>query len=70
MCFIDLEGRVSFAYVPVRDQNLVVRGWNWRLICFCVFFLVFENGFKMKSQVANENWFVFLILKKNYLKWN
>jgi len=26
MCFIDLEGRVSFAYVPVRDQNLVVRG--------------------------------------------
>jgi len=24
--FIDLEGRVSFAYVPVRDQNLVVRG--------------------------------------------
>jgi len=26
--FIDLEGRVSFAYVPVRDQNLVVRGRN------------------------------------------
>jgi len=26
--FIDLEGRVSFAYVPVRDQNLVVRGKN------------------------------------------
>jgi len=48
MYFIDLEGRVSFAYVPVRDQNLVVRGWNWRLICFCVF-LVFENGFKMKK---------------------
>ena len=21
MCFIDLEGRVSFAYVPVRDQK-------------------------------------------------
>jgi len=26
--FIDLEGQVSFAYVPVRDQNLVVRGRN------------------------------------------
>jgi len=26
--FIDLEGRVSFAYVPVRDQNLVVRSKN------------------------------------------
>jgi len=26
MCFIDLKGRVSFAYVPVRDQNLVVQG--------------------------------------------
>jgi len=36
-CFIDLEGRVSFAYVPVKDQNLVVRGRNERLIC-CVFF--------------------------------
>jgi len=26
--FIDLEGRVSFAYVLVWDQNLVVRGKN------------------------------------------
>jgi hypothetical protein len=26
--FIDLEGQVSSAYVPVRDQNLVVRGRN------------------------------------------
>jgi len=42
--FIDLEGRVSFAYVPVRDQNLVVRGKNWRLICF-VFFISFEERF-------------------------
>jgi len=24
--FIDLKGRVSSAYVPVRDQNHVVRG--------------------------------------------
>jgi len=66
MYFIDLGGRVSFAYVPVRDQNLVVRGWNWRLIVFV--FFSFENGFKMESQVANENWFVFLILKK--ITWN
>jgi len=36
--FIDLEGRVSFAYVPVRDQNLVVRGKKWRLICFVFFY--------------------------------
>ena len=42
MCFIDLEGRVSFAYVPVRDQNLVVRGRNCRLIR-CVFFINFEK---------------------------
>jgi len=49
--FIDLEGRVSFAYVPVRDQNLVVRGKKRRLICF-VFFISFEKGFKMKSQTA------------------
>jgi len=39
----------SFAYVPVRDQNLVVQGKNFRLIGF-VFFINFEKGFKMKSQ--------------------
>jgi len=43
--FIDLEGRVSFAYVPVRNQNLVVRGRNRRLICF-VFFISFEKVLK------------------------
>jgi len=42
--FIDLEGQVSFAYVPVRDQNLVVRDKNWRLIG-CVFFISFEKRF-------------------------
>jgi len=42
--FIDLEGRVSFAYVPVKDQNLVVRGKNRRLTCF-VFFISFEKRF-------------------------
>jgi len=36
--FYCLEGRVSFAYVPVRDQNLVVRGKNWRLIGFVFFY--------------------------------
>jgi len=39
--FIDLEGQVSFAYVPVRDQNLVVWGKKmpkWQKIeCVCVF---------------------------------
>ena len=34
-----------------------------RLTCF-VFFISFEKSFKVKSQVANENWFVFFILKK------
>jgi len=51
----------------VRDQNLVVRGRNWRLIG-CVFFISFEKAFKMKSQVANMNWFVFFNLKENRLK--
>jgi len=36
--FIDSEGQVSFAYVPVRYQKLVVRGKNFRLICFCIFY--------------------------------
>jgi len=43
--FYDLEGRMSLAYVPARDQNLVVRGRNYRLIGF-------EKSFKVKSQVA------------------
>jgi len=33
-----------------------------------VFFISFEKGFKMKSQVAKINWFVFFkekLLKKN-----
>jgi len=51
--FIDLEGRVSFAYVPVRDQNLVVQGKNWRLICF-VFFISFEKILKWKAKWQNK----------------
>jgi len=34
------------------------------LICFIFFFISFEKGFKIKSQVANKNWFVFFILKE------
>jgi len=57
----------SFAYVPVRDQNLVVRGKNF--VWFVLYFLfVFEKGFKVKRQVAKWNWFVFFILKKKKLK--
>jgi len=33
-----------------------------------VFFISFEKGFKMKSQVASKNWFVFFNLKENRLK--
>jgi len=69
MCFIDLEGRVSFAYVPVRDQNLVVRGWNWRLICF-VFLLVLKNVLKWKAKWQMRIDLCFLILKKNTWSWN
>ena len=59
---------MSFAYVPVRDQNLVVQDRNWRLIG-CVFFIsFFEKSFKIKSQVANMNWLVFFNLKENKLK--
>jgi len=45
MCFIDLEGRVSFAYVPVRDQNLVVRGSKLTFdlfLCFLVLKMVLK----------------------------
>jgi len=69
--FIDLEGRVSFAYVPVKDQNLVVRGRNWRLICL-VFFISFEKGFKTKekAKAENEYLFVFFMLKENNLEYD
>jgi len=53
---------VSFAYVPVRDQNLIVRGKNCRLIG-CVFFNSFEKRFfkiKAKWQIS---WFVFFYVK-------
>jgi len=29
-----------------------------------MFFINFEKGFKIKSQVANNNWFVIFILKE------
>ena len=31
-------------------------------------FFSFENGFKMKSQVANENWFMFFDIEENLLE--
>jgi len=46
MCFIDLEGRVSFAYVPVRDQNLVVRGLKLTFDLFLCFLLVLKMVLK------------------------
>ena len=56
--FIDLEGRVSSAYVPVKDQNHVVRGKNWRLIGW-VFLMFFEKkGFKMKESQSGKWVFV------------
>jgi len=64
--FIDLEGRVSFSYVHVRDQNLVVWGRNCRLICF-VFFICFEKGFKIKKTNGKKDLFVFFKLKENRL---
>jgi len=39
--FYDLEGRMSFAHVPLKDQNLVVRGKNYRLICGMFFLSIF-----------------------------
>ena len=68
MRFIDLEGRVSFAYVPVRDQNLVVRGWNWRLICFLCF-LVLKMVLKWKAKWQMRIGLCFLILKKIAWSW-
>jgi len=57
---------VSFAYVPVRDQNLVVRGKNYCLIG-CVFFISFlkKKVLKEKAKVAKVRiCLCFLILKK------
>jgi len=36
---------MSFAYVPVKDQNLVVQGKNYYLIGFVFFKLVLEKTF-------------------------
>ena len=57
---------MSFAYVPMRDQNLVVRGRNWRLIC-CVFFISFEKVLKWKAK-WQVSLFVFFNLKEKRLK--
>jgi len=45
---------MSFAYVPVRDQNLVVRVKNYRLIGF-VFFINFEKQeFEIKESQSGK----------------
>jgi len=69
--FIDLEGRVSFAYVPVRDQNLVVRGKNWRLICL-VFFISFEKKFKKWKKSQGGKWVFVCVfyVKRKWLKYD
>jgi len=54
----------SFAYVPMRDQNLVVRGKNWRLICFCVFYWFWKKVLKWKAKWQNEFVCVFYIKGK------
>jgi len=33
-------------------------------------FISFEKGFKMKSQVANENWFVFFYIREIKIRLN
>ena len=60
MCFIDLEGRVSFAYVPVRDQNLVVRD-VWFVF---LFFISFKKVLKWKAKWQNKFVCVFYIKEK------
>jgi hypothetical protein len=55
--FYDLEGRVSFAYVPARDQNLVVRGKNPSDL-FDVFYFFGKKGFEKGSGNQGKGWFV------------
>jgi len=56
----------SFAYVPVRNQNLVVRGRNFFWLIF-YFLLVFEKVLKEKAKWQMRICLCFLILKKNGL---
>jgi len=51
MFFFDLEGQISFAYVPARDQNHVVNGkkTDWFV---GYFLLVLKKVFKVNSQMA------------------
>jgi len=51
----------------VRDQNLVVRGKNRRLICF-VFFINFEKGFKNEKPSGKMNLFVFFTIEEKLLE--
>jgi len=66
--FIDLEGRVSFAYVLVRDQNLVVRGRNRRLICFVFFISFWKKFWKKKPSGKMSICLCFYVIRK--MTWN
>ena len=69
--FFDLKRQKSFAYVPARDQNHVVRGKKPSDL-FVVFYYFKKKGFKDKIQMAKKKFvFFILFLRKglNILKW-
>ena len=66
--FIDLKGWASFAYVPVRDQNIVVRGRNWRLVGFVFFLLVLKKILKDKKPSGEISLLVFFNIEENRLE--
>jgi len=57
----------SFAYVPVRDQNLVVRGKNYRLIGF-VFLISFWKRFWKKKPSGKWVFVCVFYAKRKWLK--
>jgi len=57
---------VSFAYVPARDQNHVVRRKKPSDL-FDVFLIIFEEVLKMKVKCQRENFvWCFLVLEKKF----
>jgi len=64
LLLFDLERHVSFAYVPVKDQNHVVRGK--KTDGFVLYFLlIFEKVFKRKEPNGkNITCLVFFIFKR------
>lgn len=51
--FFDLEGRMAFAYVPVRDQNHVVHGkkTNWFVWYFLLVLKKFSKSKKRNGKI-------------------